>query len=840
MSARNYNKIYVPTNREEGSEKLLLGYQNDVRELILTKDTETFFHIPYYTETIRLVDSTLIQDGATAGPFPAASDRIFKNRKNYGNVTPNGNPSDIADGVWFCSWLYKDEFGNVRWMDRYYNPGTFVMSLAIAQMSEGPVYKKNDPVYRDIHSMMVFEEGVQYRYFHVGEKKAKELVSTFAGLSSDRLKLDLSAWGTDSVDTSLSAKDVKVVTEAFSNDLYVTPEESDRVSAPTISFNNTHNTEVTVQYDDSYALTNEFSLAFWAQSNNWNDSQSTQLVGNYSSGGGVGVFIDTLSSYPFFVIPANFTSLTANGNANNPLTQRSSHLLYVNEGYNPFLDKFLPETINPKHIAMDSDNNVIICSLNEQNVRLYKFDNAGKALNKTTSEEHDNETALQLLCGLNDDIIVITDKARYTFNADLNFLDKTLWGSLSSTVAAFEYDTEAGTAKLRSIDNVYDAKFIGTTEWCLSASNGNMYKKSLVGYELFAQFSDTATNFAIDPFNKLWILHGTNNVSVYDSNAEALSDPLFTFDAGQDVSHIQKNISFICEYDRSTATRSWRCLIYYADGADSKVSPQIYIFDMSGNLIQTVDVLSLFNLNQMSILKQTQENFQFFGKGDFTGYERKRVFNNLPPYNNKPQLILRASLKDKTKEELSYTQFKTYASMGDWDSKSWQHIVLTLQNKSFKLHVNGSVVAEMSYPGQFELSYELQPTFFVGSPVGSESGFNQEIGYTSAIFNGLFEDIKIYDYVLDARKMELFQRASIPAQSMYWSLPTPSIQYIEKIERMFKNKIPGAKSTYFNLKLSGTQITDRQTQIIIEEEIRRIAAKIQPAYANFLSVHWAD
>ena len=835
MSARNYNKIYVPTNREEGSEKLLLGYQNDVRELVLTKDTETFFHIPYYTETIRLVDSTLIQDGATAGPFPAASDRIFKNRKNYGNVTPNGNPSDIADGVWFCSWLFKDEFGNVQWMDRYYNPGSFVMSLAIAQMTEGPVYRKNEPVYRDVLSTLVFEEGVQYRYFHVGEKKAKELVSTFAGLSSDRLRLNLSAWGTESVDTSLSAKNVRVITEASSSDLYVTPEEPDRILAPTISFNNTHNTEVTVEYDDSYTLTNEFSLAFWAQSNNWNDSQSTQLVGNFSSGGGVGVFIDTLSSYPFFVIPVNFVL-----NPYNEKATRSSHLLYVNEGYSPFLDKFLPETINPKHIALDSDNNVIICSLDESNIRLYKFDNAGKQLKSLLKYDHNNETALQLLCGLNDDIVVITDKAQYTFDTNLNNLNKTPYGSLSSTVAAYEYDIEFGTAKLRSIDNVYDVKFIGTTQWCLSASNGNLYKKSSTGIELFAQFSDIATTFAIDPFNRLWVLHGTNNVSVYDSNVEALSDPLFTFDAGQDVSHIQKNISFICEYDRSTATKSWRCLIYYADAADSEVSPQIYIFDMSGNLIQTVDVLSLFNLNQISILNQTQENFQFFGKGDFTGYERRRVFNNLPPFNNKPQLILRASLKDKTKEESPYTQFKVHASMGNWDSKSWQHIVLTLQNRTFKLHVNGTVVAEMSYSGQYELSYELQPTLFIGSPVGSQSGFNQEIGYTSAIFNGLFEDIKIYDYVLDARKMEIFQRASIPAQNMYWSLPTPSIQYIEKIERMFKNKIPGAKSTYFNLKLSGTQITDRQTQIIIEQEIRRIVAKIQPAYANFLNVHWAD
>ena len=826
MSSRNYNKLYVPTSREEGSEKILLGYQNDVRETVLTKDTETFFHIPYYTETIKLVDSTLIQDGATAGPFPAASDRIFKNRKNYGNVTTNGNPSDIADGVWFCSWLYKDEFGNVQWIDRYYNPGTFVMSIAIAQMTEGPTYKKNDPVYRDVPSTMVFEEGVQYRYFHVGEKTARSLISTFAGLSGNRIKLNLEAWGTDSVDTSLSAKEVKIVTNGSVSDLYVIAEEPDRISAPTISFNNTHKTEVSVEYDSSYALTNEFSLAFWAQSNNWNDSQSTQLVGNFSSGGGVGLFIDTLSSYPFFVIPE-----TGYG-----------HLLYINEGYNPFLDKSLQLTVSltatPQFVAIDSDNNVIVCNADSSR-RINKFDNAGKLL-ATTSLTQPTETPLQILCSLDDTIVVITDKARYTYTTDLVLLNTTIWDSISSTVAAYAYDIESGTAELISTDNVYDSKFIGTTQWLLSASDGNLYKKTSAGYELFVEFADTATNFAIDPFDRLWVLHGTNNVSVYDSKADPLSDPVFKFDAGQDVAHAQKNINFLCAYDRSTATRSWRCIIYYADGSDSQVTPQVYIFDISGNLVQTIDVLSLFNRNLLSVLKQEQKNFKFFGKGDFTGYERRRVFNNLAPFNNESQLIVRASLKDKTKTELAYKQFKAYASMGNWDSNSWQHVILTLQNRMFKLYVNGAVVAELPYSGQYELSYELQPTFFIGTPAGSQSGFNQEIGYTSAIFNGLFEDIKIYDYVLNTKTLELFQRASIPAQNMYWSLPTPSIQYIEKIERMFKNKIPGAKATYFNIKLSGTQITDLQTRAIIEQELRTIVSKIQPAYANFLRVHWAD
>jgi hypothetical protein len=184
MSDRIYNKLYVNRNREEGSEKILLGYQHDGKELILKADQETYFHIPFYTAPVSLKDSSLIIDGATGGPFPAASDRIFKNRKNYGNVTPNGDPiSDIADGVWFCSWLYKNSQGVVRWMDRMYNPGTFKFSIAVAQLSEGPVYTPNDPIFRDVPSKMMFEPGVMYRYFHVGEKTAKDLVTTFGGAS---------------------------------------------------------------------------------------------------------------------------------------------------------------------------------------------------------------------------------------------------------------------------------------------------------------------------------------------------------------------------------------------------------------------------------------------------------------------------------------------------------------------------------------------------------------------------------------------------------------------------------------------------------------------------------
>jgi hypothetical protein len=830
MSSRLYNKLYVHADREEGSEKLLLGYQNDVREIVLAKDTETLFHVPFYSSSVKLADSTLIRDGATAGPFPAAADRIFKNHKNYGNVTSNGNTTDLADGVWFCSWLHRDEYGYVQWMDRYYNSGSLVMSVAIAQMTEGPVYKKNNPVYRDVPSQMVLEAGVHYRYFHVGEKTAKHLVSTFAGVSGERLALNLENWGYPIVDTSVNTLAAKIVSNDPTSNIYHTTSESDRLSAAVINFDNTYNTEVSLDYSNLYNFTNEFTMSFWAHSNDWNSSQSTQLVGNFSSNGGVGLFVDTLSSYPFFVIPE-----TGYG-----------HMLFVNEGFGPFLDKSLQITTSltatPQFVALDADNNLFVC-YSDNSHRIAKFDVAGKLLAVTTLVDP-SQTIRQTICGPDDTLVVITDTTRYTYDTNLSLIGTQLWETLPTAIAAYAAHDD-GTAELISTNEVHDSKFLYTDHWCLTSTtapdtNGNLLVKYTgdSDYTIFAKLS--GTTLGIDPFDRIWVLHDGNKLSVYDSNADPLIAPIIQTEIGQDVPHIQKNISFMCVYDRGTNTRKWRCVVYYADGPDAQVTPQLYILDMSASLVQTIDILSLFNRNVLSVLNQQQQNFQFMGRGDFTGYERRRVFNNLPPFNGSPALILRASLKDKTKDVLSYVPFKTHVSMSNWDAKSWQHVALILQNRTFKVYVNKSHAASLSYSGQYDLSYDLQPSFFVGTSVGSQAGFNQEVGHVSCIFNGMFEDIKIYDYAMDTKNLDMFQRASIPAQNIYWSLPTPMIQYIEKVERMFKNKIPGAKSNYFRIKLSGTFTKDPQTRIIIEQHVRELVSKIQPMHTNFLGIHWVE
>jgi hypothetical protein len=830
MSDRLYNKLYVNKNRDEGSEKLLLGYLHDGKELILKNDQETYFHVPFYTKPILLKDSTLIIEGATPGLFPAASDRIFKNRKDYGNVTANGNPSDLADGTWFCSWLQKTPEGTVRWMDRLYNPGSFKYSIAISQLTEGPVYEINNPIFRDVPSQMILEPGVMYRYYHAGETTAQDLVNTFGGINGQHLLLNINEWGTDNPNTSTTqASSVQpvVVSTAPQSELYFTSENKDRVPGSVISFDNTYATQAEVEYSASYCPTNEFTLSFWAKSSVWENSQTTQLVGNFSSNGGYGLFVQNLSSYPFFIIPE-----TTYG-----------HILYLNESFSGYLDSLHPQFKSLGNlICIDFDHNVVSCNASTSK-RIYKFDNNGKIIANATVDGLElfgfdtNETPYDLFCGPDDTIIARTNHNLYTFDSRLVLQTSLVLSTSVSAVPAYRYDISTDFYELTINEEVFDTKFIGTTQFILSATDGNLYKKTANQSPiLFHKFSDVATKIAIDPYNRLWILHGTNNLTILNSSGDPLSNPILQTDVGLNVTHDVKNINFFCTYERATLKREWKCIIYYPD------EKLLYVYGLTGELTNTVNLNELFDpviLNNKD-LNQDPEAFQFLSKGDFTGYENRRIFGKLSPYNNEQQLVLRTSLKDRLRDDLTFIQFKSQTSISNWDKDSWQHFVITLRNKTFTVYINGQRTLELNHSGRYELSYDLQPSLFIGTPNGSRTGFNEEIQYVSSIFNGLIQDIKIYNYALDPNQLDAFIRASIPAEDIYWTLPVPNIQYIEEIDRVFKNKIPGAKSTFYRIKLRGTLIQDIKTREIIEDHIKELASQIQPAYANFLEVHWVD
>lgn len=873
MSNRTYNRLYVNRDRSKGSDKVILGYKNDIREIVLHKDKETVFHVPHFTKSINLNQTSLIENGAIPGPFPAAADRIFKNLQGFGKYTPNGTPAGLAEGGWFCSWLYKNPNGEVMWMDRFYNPGKFLLTRAVEELEMIPPYLPHDPIFYDVPSTMTLESSVEYKYFHVGEKTAALLVDTFAGVNKQHLALDLSNWNSNSVNTSSNSAVLVSVLSPSNLNLYEKfAYSSDRVQTSVINLDTGKDVEISVPFSNTYNFVNEFSLCFNGFCKNWNTIPSTQLAGNYSSTAGYGLFLDTLSSYPMFVIPETFYG----------------HLLYINENLDSFLDKNvkidLTEEASPVLTIMDTDTTVTTVASKNDKIILIKYDVAGEVIYKSsvpvlqttktsyfpslTSTVVISETPHQLLSGPNDSIILITNSFIRYYNSELLLQKELLWTtenlSITSTylttssgtrviynkpasradvVFTHSYSVQQDTSELVPVSGVLDAAFIEETCWCIK-KDGNLYKKAATDKD-YILIGDglNATTISIDPLQRIWVLHDTNKLSIFDSTVTTKSDPLIKTLVGEDRDdYLSKNISFVCHLDNKTNQRTWKAIIYYVEQAGKFHNPQLYICNLKGNTISVIEVYSLFSINSFSKLNRQREKMMFLSKGDFTGYEKKRIFNNISPIKNTPSLVLKYHLRNKVlaKNKNFATFTKKLALPINWAPNSWQHIVLTLKNKKFSVYNNTKLIGEISYEGNEFISFHTRPTFFVGSPVGSRYGLNNELKCNSSLFKGKIDYVKIYNYCLDPKNLEMFLRASIISENLYWEMPTPSLQYTETLERVFKNKIPGSKSSMFNLNIKGAAGLDAASKQLLTREIENIVKDISPMYVNLLKINWLE
>lgn len=837
MNQRNYNKLYVSKTREEGSYSLLLGYKHDEKAISLQKDKETFFHIPSFSQPIKLADSDLIINGALGGPFPAASDRIFKNQQNYGDYTPNGNVTNPPpDGMWFCSWLYYDPVSQTnQWMDRFYNPGMFVYNQAVADLQLEPSYISNKTVFVDKPSTMVFEEGVLYKYFHLGEQTYQNLVTTLGGISGERLLLNLSNWtDLNTIDSSLnnflvrfSSNQIRELSRSSSE----TNSTPTRLLPSTVDFDNNITTNVSIDYDAAYNPTNEFSWSFWAHSNNWQNNSFAQLVGNYSSKGeGISFSVEDGTSTPIIVIPET----------------HYGHLLLLNEKGEGYLDKTVQDDltlVSPSVFALDSENNIIVCNVGQFGT-IYKMDHVGEiiATTKNFAEEETlfsffsgDEDALQMVCGENDDIHILTKRALYTFNKQLKLVTM-IPITNSNTIMAFSYSSKNNSVKLELVNEVYDAKYIENDRWSLRL-DGHLYKNG----SLYQKFDDVATKIAVSPDEKLWILHGNNKLSIVDTTiTDVYANKIInTFFVGVETNRTStsprlKNLSFINQFDRNTNTRQWLAVVYYSD------EKTVYYYNLQGVLVNFVFINGLFNSYIVGQRNQSYEKFKFEGVGDFTGYEHRRVFKNTNPFNNKSQLVLRTGLRDFSKPYRSYTLNKYAFSINDWEKESWHHFLLTYQNRRLMLYVDGHKKLDQTLADHLRFTYDNQPSLHIGASLGSKESFNTEVQYTSNMFNGKIGAVQIYDYAIKEDVLPFFLKATVVEQSLQWYYPTPSTQYVEEIEKMYKHKLPGAKSSYYNLKLIGTNIKDSMTQSIVESEIRELIDQIAPTYTDLLQINWID
>lgn len=815
---RNYYKIFTGTNQEQGYDKIHLGYESTNSELILKKDETTYFHVPYFAESQLVSDSTLIENGAVAGPIPAMSDRILKKQANYGNSSPWGTTSDEIDGTWFCTWLYGVSGNHPIWVDRYYNPQYFTHSQLLTSVPNILNKKEyqNSVLYYDVSSNLILEPGVLYQYFHIGEKTAKNIIDSFAGNEQKNLRLNIENWSNSTTDQSIYNN--TIVFEKFDNNWIKNIQTSNYQDRNVLSFDNTNFIDCKVIYNDSYNVKNEFTLNFWINHKNWSEATSTQLVGNLKRGG-YGIFYDNLNTNPYFVIPES----------------NYGHLFYVNQEGNVYTDKntqlILGIPANPSLVSINSNSEIISVDSTE-NV-IIKYNQVGDVLtiskNISGADFKMSGTPKLFLLNGENDSIVITTSATYIFDKDL-ILKSTNTTQTYEEQSQISFDFNGNLIKeLSCLDLKIDSN---NQKWTIK-NDKNLYCNN-VGLTALPtnNLNQTGnnTNLAIDPENNVWVLTNTNTIYKIDYQTQTLLD---TFNVGiRNQTPENKTISFIKQYNRKKNAFTWYAVIVH------NFDKTMYFVTLDGKIVKSVFLPVKLNINNPIVADQDQENLNFTCHTDFTGYDTRRIFNKIK-YDNKSQIHFKIAAKYPNLN-LPPSIFTLSTSTNEFVNDNWYLITCSIKNNILKIYINGKLKNTLQIPQNTDLNYEFKNSLFVGSETGKIYNLNKEIESNNVIWNGYIDSIKIYDYELNSELIPYFIKEKINGNDIIWNIETSSLQYIELIERFFKHKMPGSKSIFFNVRLAGTQIQNTELKKKIENEIKKTIQKIKPAYTEFLKIEWIN
>jgi hypothetical protein len=812
LQQRSYYKIFTGSNQIGGHENIFLGYEAKTTELALKKDTTTFFHMPFFARDQTIHQSTLGADGAFPGPIPAMADRIFKKLGNYGNTSTWGELTGVKNGTWLCSWYYAVSSETPVWLDRYYNPGRLAYDEALKGEANFTDYINQDPIYYDVVSQFNLTPQGYYQYFHIGESTISEIISSFSGEDSTRLRLNIDDWQTQ---TDKSIYNNKIVIDKLQPNWIAVASQLGYEDRYVLSFENSDFINSRVLYSDTYNFQNEFTLSFWVNNSDWSNATSTQLIGNLQKGG-YGIFYNNLNYNPFFVVPE-----TTYG-----------HLFYTNQEGNIYFDKNvqykLGYSASPEFVGINSNSEVVILDTN--NTQLVKYNHTGDVIAVSQNVQNQLTTIrgepIQLLIDGSDSCLVLTTSALYTFDKDLTLvsLDFNAKGKIGEQMTYNMSGTLFRELSCRDIKFDSDNR-----KWTLREELGkgvlcvnDVPVPTMVDYD--------CSNIAIDPENNIWVFANPNlTLKLNPKTYEILGN----YDIGiLKTTTTPRNISFIQYYNRATNTFTWYAYIYISS------DKTLYQITLDGRTIKTTFIPPKLNILDPATTLQDRNLLTFNSKGDFTGYDRRRIFNKVL-YNNNKQLQLKLSIK-KPSLSLPPSIYTLSIPVQYLQNKTWHLITVTFKNLQANLYIDNYLRSSLLLPGNIDLDYRFKNDLIIGCPCGKNDNLNIEINTSSIIWNGYIDAVRIYDYAIEPKFIKYLALEKTIATDIIWNIPTPNIQYIEEIERFFKHRLPGSKSAFFNIKLSGLKITDLQTRARIEKNIISAIERIKPGYTELLRVEWID
>ena len=790
---RYYENLFTGVKQEKGNSNIGLGYSSYTITKTLKSDALSYFHMPYDMypyEKLNINDSSLVISGAISSDTPYYSDKIFKKLNDYKYSSPYGNVTDTQTNAYLCSWLSGGNDINDEgvWLDRYYNPSklSYIDALVSVTPYNGFLQTNFDSLSQitnndnntydlyDVTSNLTFEKGALYAYHHVGNENSK----TFVNALSTNLVID------------------KI-------DYYFSLTYDRKIAKDEIIFESNSFTKILSEPLDSISPFDNFSVSFDISNENWNKPFGSQILGNYADKG-FGIFnYRKITPYSLafnknkiYVINTQCELIRTITTENNILNLQkfepnSIFLVYDNEGYVTKYN-YIGTTLDKRFLPFVKDSTTN---------NFYSYGKFTFILTDDNWYRVDNNTL------------------NYQTNNELNYniIDISGGNPLSLAVKGSNVYLLSG----------YNPKIYNDEVYFYNSNSLNYYNilESNIGTKLQGEILD----YVFDNEGNIYCLYDIDKLAVVDK---------FDNEIGFGNSNFYK-LSAITGFNNAIGKGLDIIDEFYGN---EKIDNYLSIVSLSANLTKGHLIYSRLKTD-ISESKNLLVNDKYFDIDSFSNNFNINNYDYLRNnFDNGENIVSKIKLPNIYDTQTYETATLTYPLSNL--SPGYHNFTITFDsiNGLFQFYIDGKSVDKYAFDsGKYSFGTIFDNSIYIGT----------EPSYGNNKLNEILNDVNYYNYGNFKLKNFYFYntplylydianiiRSNYKIQDLYFEIPTGKRNYIENIDKFFKNKLPGRKSNLLNISIQDTGITDKPLQTDISEEIISNIYNVLPANTKLNKIVW--
>ena len=812
---REYNRLFFGGNTPDGLDKPLLSYSNKTRQLKFYPDIYNVFKYPTYLQSKHIQHVPFIEGGAISGVSPNTSDHIM--------FMDNCPPPFMKDnyGPYLCTWLNEEDN---KWYDRWYNP------LKISEQDAFNATHTDNDIIRDVESELELYPGVRYQYFHFGDYKNKQILDKI----NKNIIFNFDDWENESddffkvnayidINNQIDRNTPEIVKPKHTHvnieqDVIITPTDTridpilditQDMSYAGISYNPIIESG---QPRALYNKTNNFSISLWAKSDNWLNSNQYYLISNGFRDGwnlkvGSGVYT------PVIVLVTTDCKISV---------------------YNSELELVT-------YYQIDEIEDVVSYTVDSENLYLYLIGNYN----------NNNSNKSEIKIDLTNGLIIGTPSTTNSNNYISLDKDKnTRYGYLEldgNTINHQQYSSII-------VDNENNI-------WGIDNENGDIYikQKEKNNFELVYGNDIKAKHIFCDMHDCLWVLHDTG-VSVYNI----------------------KNIGTLLNNENYTLLGT--------------LKNTINIDDISNNSHAGVlnkdnrTIFVLFNEQKLYGITEDRIIIEKYIDDENTGDVPSSFDMSAYDWGRKFVYIKNDRLPNIEFEVNNNSSIKL-SKPHDLINNEWHHFTVVFETNKISLYVDTNLIESYTDTPAIQATYLFETPMLLGTRSGKISILPNELkkmvvpttttttttsttttvepGITTTtsttttstttteepttttttteeptraydFFNGYIDGFMMHSGILTKNDIERIYTYKFRYQPLLLNMDfTTPIYYIEEIDKFFKFKMPGMKSQYFNIKISGYKAS-KEVKDNIENVIYDIIRNITPLHTELYKITWID